>query len=78
LAVAISEKLDRVEALLEKRQQVDAKQLKNVQRFMLDKVEKQFRHLEETHNSAFTNLSTELKSVKESLENARSKFIGFH
>ena len=74
----LSEKLDRVETLLEKRQQVDAKQLKNVQRSMLDKVEKQFRHLEETHNSTFTNLSTELKSVKESLENARSKFIGFH
>jgi CRISPR/Cas system type I-B associated protein Csh2 (Cas7 group RAMP superfamily) len=74
----LSEKLDRVETLLEKRQQVDAKQLKNVQRSMLDKFEKQFRHLEKTHNSTFTNLSTELKSVKESLENARSKFIGFH
>jgi hypothetical protein len=74
----LSEKLDRVEALLERRQQVDAKQLKDVQRSMLNKVEKQLRHLEETHTSTFTSLSTELKSVKESLENARSKFIGFH
>jgi len=74
----LSEKLERVEALLEKRQQVDAKQLKDVQRSMLNKVEKQLRHLEETHTSTFTGLSTELKSVKESLENARSKFIGFH
>jgi len=74
----LSEKLDRVEALLERRQQVDAKQLKSVQRSMLNKVEKQFRHLEETHTSTLTSLSNELKSVKESLENARSKFIGFH
>jgi CRISPR/Cas system type I-B associated protein Csh2 (Cas7 group RAMP superfamily) len=74
----LSEKLDRVEALLEKHQQVDAKQFKDVQRSMLNKVEKQLRHLEETHTSTLTSLSTELKSVKESLENARSKFIGFH
>jgi esterase/lipase len=73
----LSEKLDRVEALLERRQQVDAKQFKNVQRSMLNKVEKQLRHLEETHTSSLTSLSTELKSVKQSLESARSKFIGF-
>jgi CRISPR/Cas system type I-B associated protein Csh2 (Cas7 group RAMP superfamily) len=74
----LSEKLDRVEALLERRQQVDAKQFKDVQRSMLNKVEKQLRHLEQTHTSTLTDLSTELKSVKQSLENARSKFIGFH
>jgi hypothetical protein len=73
----LSEKLDRIEALLEKRQQVDAKQLKDVQRSMLNKVEKQLRHLEETHTSTFTSLSTELKSVKQTLESAQSKFIGF-
>jgi hypothetical protein len=44
---------------------------------MLEKVEKQLRHLEETHSSTFTDLSKELKSVKETLESARSKFIGF-
>ncbi len=65
-------------AALEKRQQVDAKQLKDVQRSMLNKVEKQLRHLEETHTSTFTSLSTELKSVKQTLESARSNFIGFH
>jgi CRISPR/Cas system type I-B associated protein Csh2 (Cas7 group RAMP superfamily) len=74
----LSEKLDRVEALLERRQQVDAKQFKDVQRSMLNKVEKQLRHLEETHTSTLTSLSTELKSVKQSLESAQSKFIGFH
>jgi CRISPR/Cas system type I-B associated protein Csh2 (Cas7 group RAMP superfamily) len=74
----LSEKLDRVEALLERRQQVDTKQFKDVQRSMLNKVEKQLRHLEETHTSTLTDLSTELKSVKQSLESARSKFIGFH
>jgi hypothetical protein len=73
----LSEKLDRVEALLEKRQRVDSRQLKNVQRSMLERVEKQLRHLEETHTSTFTDLSTELKSVKHTLESARSKFIGF-
>ena len=73
----LSEKLDRVEALLEKRQRVDSRQFKNVQRSMLERVEKQLRHLEETHTSTFTDLSTELKSVKQTLESARSKFIGF-
>jgi TPP-dependent pyruvate/acetoin dehydrogenase alpha subunit len=73
----LSEKIDRLEALLEKRQRVDSRQFKNVQRSMLEKVEKQLRHLEETHSSTFTDLSKELKSVKEILENARSKFIGF-
>ena len=74
----LSEKLDRVEALLEKRQVVEVNQFKNVQRSMLSKVEKQLRHIEETHNSTFTSLSTELKSIKQTLETARSKFIGFH
>ena len=73
----LSEKVDRLEALMEKRQRVDSRQFKNVQRSMLEKVEKQLRHLEETHNSTFIDLSKELKSVKETLESARSKFIGF-
>lgn len=73
----LAEKLDRLEALLEKRQRIDTRQFKNVQRSMLEKVEKQLRHIEETHTSSFTDLSTELKSVKQTLENARSKFIGF-
>jgi uncharacterized protein with von Willebrand factor type A (vWA) domain len=73
----LSEKLDRVEALLEKRQVVEVNQFKSVQRSMLSKVEKQLRHIEETHSSTFTSLSTELKSIKQALESARSKFIGF-
>jgi hypothetical protein len=74
----LSEKLNRVEALLEKRQLVEVNQFKNVQRSMLSKVEKQLRHIEETHSSTFTSLSTELKSIKQTLETTRSKFIGFH
>ena len=74
----LSEKLNRVEALLEKRQVVEVNQFKNVQRSMLSKVEKQLRHIEETHSSTFTSLSTELKSIKQTLETTRSKFIGFH
>lgn len=74
----LSEKLERIEALLEKRQRTDAEQLKDIQRSMLIKVEKQLRHLEKTHTSTFTSLSTELKSVKQTLESARSNFIGFH
>jgi hypothetical protein len=73
----LAEKIDRLEALLEKRQRIDSRQFKNVQRSMLEKVEKQLRHIEETHTSSFTDLSTELKSVKQALESARSKFIGF-
>jgi hypothetical protein len=38
----LSEKLDRVEALLERRQQVDAKQFKNVQRSMLTRLKSNF------------------------------------
>ena len=73
----LSEKLDRVEALLEKRQIVEVNQFKSVQRSMLSKVEKQLRHIEETHSTTFTSLSTELKSIKQTLETARSNFIGF-
>jgi len=73
----LTEKLERLEALLEQRQRSDAQQLKDIQRSMLTKVEKQLRHLEKTHTTTITNLSTELKSVKQTLESARSKFIGF-
>jgi hypothetical protein len=71
------EKLDRMEAFLEKRQRLDAKKLKDIQRSMLNKIEKQLRHLEETHTSTFTSLTTKLKSFKQTLESIQSKFIGF-
>ena len=73
----LSEKLDRVEALLEKRQVVEVNQFKSVQRSMLSKVEKHLRHIEETHAKTFTEVTTELREVKQTLENTKSKFIGF-
>lgn len=44
---------------------------------MLNKVEKQLRHIEETHAKTFTEVTAELKAVKQTLESTKSKFIGF-
>jgi ElaB/YqjD/DUF883 family membrane-anchored ribosome-binding protein len=73
----LSERLDRIEALLEKRQRSDNHQLKEVKRAMLSKVENHLNHLEKTHQATITDLTAEVKAVKQTLENAKSKFIGF-
>jgi hypothetical protein len=73
----IAEHLENIEALLEHRKQTDIKQMNNVRQAMLSKVERQLKHLEETHMSTINNLTVEVKAVKETLENAKSKFIGF-
>ena len=73
----LSERLDRIEALLEKRHRSDSHQLKEVKRAMLSKVESQLNHLEKTHQTTITDLTAEVKAVKQTLENAKSKFIGF-
>ena len=44
---------------------------------MLKKVEKQLRHIEETHAKTFTEVTSELKTLKQTLEDTKSKFIGF-
>ena len=73
----LSERLDRIEALLEKRQRSDSHQLKEVKRAMLSKVENHLNHLEKTHHTTLTDLAAEVKAVKQTLENAKSNFIGF-
>ena len=73
----IAEYLEHIEALLEYRKETDTKQMKNVRQAMLSKVERQLKHLEETHMSTINNLTAEVKAVKETLENAKSKFIRF-
>jgi esterase/lipase len=73
----IAEHLENIEALLEHRKKTDIKQMNNVRQAMLSKVERQLKHLEETHMSTISNLTAEVKAVKETLENAKSKFIGF-
>jgi hypothetical protein len=73
----LSERLDRIEGLLEKRQRTEKHQLKEVKRAMLSKVENQLNHLEKTHQATIIDLTTEVKAVKQALENAKSKFIGF-
>ncbi len=73
----LSERLDRIEALLEKRQRSDSHQLKEVKRAMLSKLEGQLNHLEKTHQSTLTDLTAEVKAVKQTLEDTKSKFIGF-
>jgi esterase/lipase len=73
----IAEHLENIEALLEHRKQTDTRQMKNVQQAMFSKVKRQLKHLEETHMSTISNLTAEVKAVKETLENAKSKFIGF-
>ena len=73
----LSERLARIEALLEKRQRTEKHQLKEVKRAMLSKVENHLNHLEKTHQATITDLTAEVKAVKQTLENAKSKFIGF-
>ena len=73
----IAEHLEHIEVLLEHRKETDIKQMKNVRQAMLTKVERQLKHLEETHMSTISNLTAEVKAVKETLENTKSKFIGF-
>ena len=73
----LSERLDRIEALLEKRQRSEAHQLKEVKKAMLTKVAGQLSHLEKTHLATITDLTAEVKAVKQTLESAKSKFIGF-
>jgi hypothetical protein len=73
----LAERLDRIEVLLENRQSLEVKQLKNVREAMLSKVERQLKHLEQTHNSTITDLTAEVKAMKQTLENTKSKFIGF-
>lgn len=73
----IAEHLEHIETLLEHRKQTDSKQMKNVRQAMLTKVERQLKHLEETHMSTISNLTAEVKAVKQTLENTKSKFIGF-
>jgi len=73
----LTERLDRIEVLLEKRQRSDRHQLKEVKQAMLSKVESQLNHLEKTHQATITDLTVEVKAVKQTLENAKSKFVGF-
>jgi esterase/lipase len=73
----IAEHLEHIESLLEHRKQTETRQMKNVRQAMLSKVERQLKHLEDTHMSTINNLTAEVKAVKETLENAKSKFIGF-
>jgi Ni,Fe-hydrogenase III component G len=73
----VAERLDNIEALLEKRQQTEKQQMQEVKRAMLSKVTGQLNHLEKTHLTTISDLTAEVKAVKQSLENAKSKFIGF-
>jgi DNA-binding transcriptional MerR regulator len=73
----IAEHLENIKALLEHRKETDTRQIKNVRQAMLSKVERQLKHLEDSHMSTINNLTAEVKAVKETLENAKSKFIGF-
>lgn len=73
----VTERLDNIEALLEKRQKIETHQMKEVKRAMLSKIAGQLSHLEKTHFSSINDLTAEVKAVKQTLENAKSKFIGF-
>jgi hypothetical protein len=73
----LTERLEHIEKLLEERQIAEVDQLGTVQRSMLKKVEKQLRHIEKTHAKTFTEVTAELKTLKETLESTKSKFIGF-
>ena len=73
----VTERLDNIEALLEKRQKIETYQMKEVKRAMLSKIAGQLSHLEKTHFNTINDLTAEVKAVKQTLESAKSKFIGF-
>jgi hypothetical protein len=73
----ITERLEKIESLLEKRQRVGKHQMKEVRQAMLAKVENQLTHLERMHQASISDLKVEVKSMKQALENTKSKFIGF-
>jgi hypothetical protein len=73
----ITERLEKIESLLEKRKRVEKHQMKEVRRAMLAKLENQLSHLEKTHQASMSDLKVEVKSMKQVLENTKSKFIGF-
>jgi uncharacterized alpha-E superfamily protein len=73
----LNERLTRIEEFLEKRQQTEGTQFKDVKQAMLSKVAKQLNHLEKTHQATITDLTAEVKAVKQTLNNAKSNFVGF-
>jgi len=73
----ISERIQKIEALLEKRQRTELHQVKEVKRAMLEKVENQLNHIERTHVNTISELTEELKGIKKMLETTKSKFMGF-
>jgi hypothetical protein len=58
-------------------QKVETYQMKEVKRAMLSKIAGQLNHLEKTHFNTINDLTAEVKAVKQALESAKSKFIGF-
>jgi hypothetical protein len=73
----ITERLEKIENLLEKRERIGKHQMKEVKQAMLAKVENQLTHLEKIHQASMSDLKVEVKSMKQALENTKSKFIGF-
>jgi esterase/lipase len=73
----MSERIQNIEALLEKRQRTELHQVKEVKRAMLEKVENQLNHIERTHVNTISELTEELKGIKKVLESTKSKFMGF-
>lgn len=73
----LSDRLDGIETLLEKRQEIEARQFKEVKTAMLSKVAAQLNHLEKSHLATIADLTAEVKAVRQSLESTKSKFIGF-
>jgi hypothetical protein len=73
----ITERLEKIENLLEKRERLGKHQMKEVRQAMLAKVENQLTHLEKMHQASMSDLKVEVKSMKQALENTKSKFIGF-
>jgi hypothetical protein len=60
----VTERLDNIEALLEKRQKVETYQMKEVKRAMLSKIAGQLNHLEKTHFNTIVRIQVRATSIR--------------
>ncbi len=69
------DKLNRIEAFLEKRQKVQVFELKSIHQGMISKVNSHAHHVEQVQLKTYTDLKVELQVLKQELESIHSKFI---
>lgn len=68
-------KLNRIEALLDKRRNVEAIELETVKQSMITRANNHICHIEQVRAKTYADLKEELEVLKQELETVHSKFI---